>query len=154
MDEAVLERAMRRVDEARAGGSESAKFEAALERSRLELETVTLAAAKLEETIPLQVGAAVREGLAREVEPVGRNLAEIRGLLNQAMRRLGRIEEELLAERRSRIEDLDVLVELVASGWSGVDRRLQRIEERPVLGEVVHLPSEQHVETGPLAEAS
>ena len=59
----------------------------------------------------------------------GRSLAEIRGLLNQAIRRLDRIEEELIAERNARIDDLEVLVDLVSSGWQGVDERLRRIED-------------------------
>jgi hypothetical protein len=154
MDEAVLERAMRRVDEARAGGSEAARVDAALERSRAEIDALARAAARLEETLPDQVGAAVREGLAKEVMPVGRNLAEIRGLMNHAIRRLERIEQEILAERRSRLDDLEVIVELVASGWSGVDTRLQRLEEHVGGGEVVHLPTEPIAESDPLAAAS
>ena len=154
MDEAVLERAMKRVGEARAGGNEAARVDAALERSRAEIDALSRAAARLEETLPDQVGAAVREGLAREVVPVGRNLAEIRGLLNHAVRRLERIEQEILAERRSRLDDLEVLVDLVASGWQGIDTRLQRLEERPGGGEVVHLPTEPAAEPDPLAEAS
>jgi len=154
MDEAVLERAMRRVSETRAGGSEAARVDAALERSRAEIDALSRAAARLEETLPDQVGAAVREGLAREVVPVGRNLAEIRGLLNHVIRRLERLEQEILAERRSRLDDLEVLVDLVASGWQGVDTRLQRLEERTGGGEVVPLPTEPIAEPDPLAEAS
>ena len=50
------------------------------------------------------------------------------------------------------------LLELVKGGEMGevsplqVDH-LQRIEDRPVLGEVVPLPPEQHLATGPLAGA-
>ena len=91
-------------------------------------------------------------GFERELH--ARNLAEIRGLLNHAIRRLERIEQEILAERRSRLDDLEVLVELVASGWSGVDTRLQHLEEHAGGGEVVHLPTEQVAESDPLAEAS
>ena len=60
--------------------------------------------------------------------PVARNLAEIRGLMNQAIRRLERLEGDLLAERHARIDDLALLVDLVSSGWKGVDDRLERIE--------------------------
>jgi hypothetical protein len=67
------------------------------------------------------------------VLPVARHIAEIRGLLNQAIRRLERVEGELLAERHARVDDLALLVELVSSGWRGVDARLQRLEtERSV----------------------
>jgi hypothetical protein len=142
MDEAVLERAMRRVTEARSGGIESARLDAALERSRVEVESLARAAARLEEALPERVGVAVREGLAREVASVSRNLAEIRGLMNQALRRLERLEQEILTERNARIDDLGVLVELVSSGWQGIDTRLQRIEATASGGQVVPLRAE------------
>jgi hypothetical protein len=64
------------------------------------------------------------------VLPVARHIAEIRGLLNQAIRRLERIEGDLLAERHARVDDLALLVDLVSSGWRGVDARLARLEGR------------------------
>jgi hypothetical protein len=70
----------------------------------------------------------VRDGLRAEVLPVARHIAEIRGLLNQAIRRLERLEGELLAERHARVDDLALLVDLVSSGWKGVDARLERLE--------------------------
>jgi hypothetical protein len=60
--------------------------------------------------------------------PVARSLAEVRGLTAQLLRRLERIETDLLAERHARIDDLALLVELISSGWQGVDARLARIE--------------------------
>jgi hypothetical protein len=95
---------------------------------------------ELETSLPKQVGIAVRDGIAREVVPVSRSLAEIRGGVNQALRRLERLEQELLAERNARIDDLAILVELVSAGWSGVDRRLGRLEEG-IEGAVVPLPT-------------
>ena len=35
---------------------------------------------------------------------------------------------DLLAERKARVEDLALLVELISSGWRGVERRLDRLE--------------------------
>jgi hypothetical protein len=72
------------------------------------------------------------------VLPVGRNLAEIRGLLNGVVRRLERLEGDLLAERHARIDDLALLVDLVSSGWKGVSDRLERLE-RATVAEVVPL---------------
>jgi ABC-type transporter Mla subunit MlaD len=141
MDAHVLEQARRRIDDARGAGTSTSRFEAALERSRAEVESLARATAELEESLPDRVSAAMREGLAQEVVPVARSLAEIRGLLNQAIRRLERLEQELLAERSARIEDLAVLVELVSSGWQGVDVRLQRLEDG-VGGNVVPLRAE------------
>jgi len=128
MDEAALERARRRIAEAAAGRPEPALLEAALDRSRMQIEALAAAAADLEASIPVQVQDAVRDGLRAEVLPVARHIAEIRGLLNQAIRRLERLEGELLAERHARVDDLALLVDLVSSGWRGVDARLERLE--------------------------
>lgn len=128
MDETALQRATQRIADLRAARLEPARVEAALERSRAQIESLAAAAAELEASIPAQVGAAVRDGLRAEVLPVGRHIAEIRGLLNHAIRRLERVESELLAERRARVEDLALLVDLVSSGWRGVDARLQGLE--------------------------
>jgi hypothetical protein len=127
MDEHALERARQRIAEARQGRFETTRFEAALERARHELEALATTAAELEASLPDRVGAAVQEGLRREVLPVGGNLAEIRGLLNQALRRLERLEQEVIAERNARRRSR-LLVDL-SSGWQGVDDRLQRLEQ-------------------------
>jgi hypothetical protein len=63
------------------------------------------------------------------VLPVARQLAEVRGLMGQAIRRLERLEGDMLAERHSRVDDLAVLVDLITSGWHGVDQRLERLEK-------------------------
>ncbi len=128
MDPQALERAKERIAAATAGRTEPAAVEAALERSRSQIEELAAAAAELEASIPVHVGAAVRDGLRAEVLPVARHIAEIRGLLNQAIRRLERLEGDLLAERHARVDDLALLVDLVTSGWRGVDARLERLE--------------------------
>ena len=128
MDSLALERAKQRIADAAAGRPEPGAIEAALERSRDQIEALAVAAAELEASIPAHVGVAVRDGLRIEVLPVARHIAEIRGLLNQAIRRLERLEGDLLAERHARVDDLALLVELVSSGWRGVDARLERLE--------------------------
>lgn len=128
MDEQALERAKQRIAEARAGRNEEGRFEAALRRSREEVEALGAAAQALEASLPDRVGAAVQEGLHREVVPVARNLGEIKGMLNNAIRRLERLEQELIAERNARLDDLTLLVDLISTGWQGVDKRLARIE--------------------------
>ena len=121
MDTQALERAKQRIADAAAGRPEPAAIEAALERSRSQIEGLAATAAELEASLPEHVGAAVRDGVRTEVLPVARHIAEIRGLLNQAIRRLERIEGDLLAERHARVDDLALLVDLVSSGWRGVD---------------------------------
>jgi hypothetical protein len=137
MDEQALERAKARIAAASAGRVSSGDLEAVLERARVQIESLAGAAAELEGTLPVHIGAAVKDGLRAEVLPVARHIAEIRGLLNQAVRRLERLEGDLLAERHARIDDLALLVDLVSSGWKGVDNRLAKIEQTQA-GATVH----------------
>jgi hypothetical protein len=130
VDTQALERAKQRIADAAAGRAEPASIEAALERSRSQIEALAATAAELEASLPEHVGAAVRDGVRAEVLPAARHIAEIRGLLNQAIRRLERIEGDLLVERHARVDDLALLVDLVSSGWRGVDTRLARLEDR------------------------
>jgi hypothetical protein len=78
----------------------------------------------LGDALPERVEAAVHD----QAQPMARNLAEIRGLANQLIRRLSALEGDLLTERNARVDDLALLVDLVSSGWKGVDARLGRIE--------------------------
>ena len=94
-------------------------------RAREQVDALSAASSSLEETLPARVGEAIRE----QAQPVGRNLAEIRGLLNRVIRRLERVDVDLLADRNARVDDLALLVDLIASGWQGVDARLSRIED-------------------------
>lgn len=139
MDQQALERARKRIAEGTGDGVAGARLDAALERARAEVMRLTRVADELE-SLPKQVAVAVRDGIAREVVPVSRSLAEIRGGVNQALRRLERLEQELLAERTARVDDLGILVDLIASGWNGVDARLGRLE-RGLERAVVELPA-------------
>jgi hypothetical protein len=128
MDEGAIERAKERVAQAAEVRVQPADVEAALERAREQVEALAQAAAQLEGALPEQVGQAVREGVRAEALPVARQMAEVRGLLNQVLRRLERVEGDLLAERHARVDDLALLVDLVTSGWKSVDVRLARLE--------------------------
>ena len=120
MDDSVVERAQERVEQR----SDGVALDSLLTRAREQVDSLAAAAAALEETLPARVGEAVRN----EAQPVGRNLAEIRGLMNQVLRRLERLEADQLGERNARVDDLALLVDLVSSGWKGVDTRLARME--------------------------
>jgi hypothetical protein len=129
MHEAAIARAKQRL--AAAGGRTGpGDVDAALERARAQIEALAELAAQLETTLPGRVEDAVREGVRTEAAPVGRQLAEVRGLAGQTIRRLEGIEGEILAERHARVDDLALLVDLVASGWRGVDQRLARMERK------------------------
>jgi hypothetical protein len=128
MDGEALKRAQERIEQAAAGRVEPAVVDATLERAREQVEALAVAAAELEASLPSRVGDALQDGLRAQVLPVARHLAEVRGLMNQLIRRLERVEGDLLAERHARVDDLALLVDLVSSGWRGVDQRLDRIE--------------------------
>ena len=129
MDRDALERARNRLSEARtAQPTRAADVEEALGRARAALDELAERAAELEATVPERLGAAVQDGLRAEVLPVARHIAEVRGLSAQVIRRLERLQADVDAERRARVEDLGLLVDLIASGWKGVERRLDRLE--------------------------
>ena len=67
-------------------------------------------------------------GMRARWSPSAGALPRSRGSVNQALRLTERLEQELLAERTSRIDDLGILVDLISSGWNGVDARLGRLE--------------------------
>jgi hypothetical protein len=130
MDEAALTRAKERLQAAADGRPGPTDVDAALERARGQIEALAELAAQIESTLPGRVEDAVREGVRTEAAPVGRQLAEVRGLAGQTIRRLEGLEGDLLAERHARVDDLALLVDLISSGWKGVDQRLARMERK------------------------
>jgi hypothetical protein len=132
MNPGAIERANERLRQAAEGRTEPAVVEATLERARHQIESLAETTAQLEATLPERVGDAVQTGLRQEVLPVAKHLAEVRGLSANAVRRLERLEGDLLAERHARVDDLALLIDLIASGWKSVDERLARLER--VLG--------------------
>jgi hypothetical protein len=130
MDEDAIQRAKERLAAAAEGRVDPSDVQATLERARDQIEALADLAAQIESSLPGQVSEAVRKGFAEEALPVGRQIAEVRGLAGQTIRRLERMEGDLLAERHARLDDLALLVDLITSGWKGVDERLARLEER------------------------
>jgi hypothetical protein len=120
MDANALERARARVAAAIEGRPSPAEAKAALDQARSGVEALAEATAAIPE--------AVREGVRSEAAPVARQLAEVRGLANQTIRRLDRIETDLAAERHARVDDLALLVDLVEAGWKAVAEQLGRLE--------------------------
>jgi hypothetical protein len=75
-----------------------------------------------------EIREAVVDGLRAEAAPIGRRLAEVKGLSNNAIRRLESIEGTIESERNARVDDLALLVELLTEGWRAMNARLDRIE--------------------------
>jgi hypothetical protein len=155
MDDDAIDRARERIRDALDGRPSSGAVEAVLERARTQIEALAATADELQGALPESVGAAVREGVRAEALPIARQLAEVRGLQNQVLRRLERIEGDALAESNARVDDLAVLVDLVVSGWKSVDQRLARIEERLQSGSgaIVYRIEERRPPTAPSADA-
>jgi hypothetical protein len=129
MNGEALQRAQERIERAASTRVAPAELDAALERARDQVAALAATAAELEASLPCRVGDAVTDGIRAEVLPVARHIAEVRGLMNQLIRRMERIEGDLLAERNARVDDLALLVDLVSSGWRSANERLARIEE-------------------------
>jgi hypothetical protein len=124
MDDSAIERAKERIEQR----ADTAAIDALLERTRTNLEALVAATEDAAAGLPHRIDDAVRTGLRDQAAPVARNLAEIRGLMNQVIRRVARLEGDSAAERHARVDDLALLVDLISSGWKGVDARLGRIE--------------------------
>lgn len=117
---------MQRLGEAAETRTDPAVFDSALERARTAVEALAATTAELEAGLP----DAIQEGIRHHFRPSARHLAEVRGLMNQVIRRLERIEGDVLAERNARVDDLALLVDLIAAGWQGVDARIAQLESR------------------------
>jgi hypothetical protein len=124
--ERALERANERLADAAAQRVSPAAVDAALERARAAIESLARTSADLQAGLPV----AIQDGLKEHFRPSARHLAEVRGLMNQMLGRLERLEGDLLTERHARVDDLALLVDLVASGWQSVNERLDRIEQK------------------------
>ncbi|HLY94000.1 MAG TPA: hypothetical protein VKP14_04050 [Gaiellaceae bacterium] len=124
VDPEAIARAQERIEQAAAVRVQPAQVDAALERARDQIEALAATAAELQVGLP----EAIQDGLKEHFRPSARHLAEVRGLLNQLIRRLEHVEGDLLAERHARVDDLALLVDLVASGWRAVNERLAAIE--------------------------
>ena len=126
MDQDAIARAMQRLGETSETRSDPATVDAALERARTAVESLAATTAELEAALP----DAIQDGIREHFRPSTRHLAEVRGLMNQVIRRLERIEGDALADRNARVDDLALLVDLIASGWRSVENRMTQLESR------------------------
>jgi hypothetical protein len=97
----------------------TAEVEATLMRAREALEALAAATAEMQVALP--------QSLQEHFRPSARHLAEVRGLMNQVIRRLERLETDFLAERHARVDDLQLLVDLVAAQWQSTNERLDAL---------------------------
>ena len=64
-----------------------------------------------------EIREALKEGLREEAAPISRRLAEVKGLSNNAIRRLENLEGLIESERSARVDDLALMVDLLTEGW-------------------------------------
>jgi hypothetical protein len=128
MDRDALTRASMRLAEAREQRPNRMDLAATLARAESTLDALAQTAVELEASVPERLGAAIEDGMRAEVLPVARQIAEVRGLTGQVVRRLEGLQADVATERRERLEDLALLVELISAGWRGVEQRLDRAE--------------------------
>jgi sulfur carrier protein ThiS len=69
-----------------------------------------------------ELATVLRDSVRTVVRPLGDELEQLEAGVAAAV-------QELSAERRARLDDLELLTELVVEGWRGVDRRLGRVEK-------------------------
>jgi hypothetical protein len=135
----AVERAWKRIESAAEDRVEPAAVDAALERARDAVAALAQTTAELEAGLP----GAIQDGLREHFRPSARHLAEVRGLTSQIVRKIEQLDGELLAERHARVDDLALLVDLIASGWRSVNERLARIEAAlPPVADVLELRRE------------
>jgi hypothetical protein len=135
MDDAL----QRALDRATRPATTTPDLDATLQRARDQVAALAATTAELEASLPTRVSEAVHDGIRAEVLPVARHIAEVRGLMNSLIRRVEGLETDLLAERHARVDDLGVLVDLIAAGFKATDARLDRIEKK-LGGDVVQFP--------------
>jgi hypothetical protein len=141
VQQSPIQWAQARLDAVKERTDRDAEIAATLDRARVGIEDLAVLAGELQASLPEQVARAVREGVQAEAAPVGRQLAEVRGLTSLTIRRLEGLAGQLEAERHARLDDLAVLIDLIASGWQGVERRLEGIEQRLAATNGARLPA-------------
>lgn len=62
--------------------------------------------------------------------PEAAHLVQLSGVLEELASAVRDLRQETDTERRERVDDLAVLIELISTGWQGLDRRLGRLERQ------------------------
>ena len=130
------EAALRRIGEMRQrnlGASEPAgpDLRTLLVRSERHVDELRRSASELAAILPTRVEAAVARALGEDEGGLGRRLDEVLAQSGSLTAAVERVERDLLAERMARVEDLEVLVDLISGGLGAL-----RADLRAVRGEL------------------
>jgi hypothetical protein len=154
------EAALRRIGELRqrsAGASEppGPDLRTLLARSERHVDELRRAASELAAILPTRVEAAVARALGEDEGGLGRRLDHVVGQTGQLAAAIERVEGDLLAERMARVEDLEVLVDLVSGGLTALRADLRSVRrELAELKGVVGQPLQVTVAREQAAEAA
>jgi len=126
------EAALRRIGEMRQrnlGASEPAgpDLRTLLARSEQHVDELRRSASELAAILPTRVEAAVARALGEDEGGLGRRLDTVLDRSGQLKAAVERVERDLLAERMARVEDLEVLVDLVSGGLSALRADLRSV---------------------------
>lgn len=126
------EAALRRIGELRQrnlGASEPAgpDLRTLLARSERHVDELRRSASELAAILPTRVEAAVARALGEDEGGLGRRLDTVVDQSGQLTAAVERVERDLLAERMARVEDLEVLVDLVSGGLTALRADLRSV---------------------------
>jgi hypothetical protein len=89
-----------------------------LARAETHVDELRSTAAALEQTLPERVEQAVERAMSSHSD--GRRADELRELLRGLSRQVDQVNRDLLAERLGRIEDLELVVDLISTGMAAL----------------------------------
>jgi hypothetical protein len=89
-----------------------------LARAETHVDELRSTAAALEESLPARVERAVERALS--AHPDTRQAEELRELLRGVSRQVEQVNRDLLAERLGRVEDLELVVDLISTGMAAL----------------------------------
>jgi hypothetical protein len=87
-------------------------------------------ARELSAVLPTRIEAAVGRALADDQTGIGRRIDDVRSSTDEIADTVARVEQDLVAERLGRIEDLEALVALISSGITAIRSDLGQLNAR------------------------
>jgi hypothetical protein len=156
------EAALRRIGELRQrslGASEPAgpDLRSLLARSERHVDELRRSASELAAILPTRVEAAVARALGDDEGGLGRRLDQVVDQTGGLSEAIARVEGDLLAERMARVEDLEVLVDLVSGGLTSLRADLRAVRKelaalQAVLGQPLQVTVAREQASGPAAQ--
>lgn len=89
-----------------------------LARAESHVEELRTTAGRLEERLPVQIEEAIEKAFDQHGD--SRRLTELAELMRGLSRQVEQVNRDLLAERLGRVEDLELIVDLVSTGFSAL----------------------------------